>query len=218
MYKLYWSEGTAAFGPQVVLEEADLDYQIIEIDLAAGENNAADYLAINPVGKVPALVLPDGQILYEAAAIMLYLAEHHRLDDLAPPADHPLRGLFLRSLFYLTNTVQNDYKQFYYPERYSTDPADGPRIKAKSVENLIANWRPVNDHLGANGPYHLAARFSLADIYVAMLATWFTPMGDLFETFPAIRRCYGLVSQRPAVRRCLERQHGISVGGSVGGE
>jgi len=212
MYTLYWSEGTASFGPQAVLEEAGLKYQLIKIDTTSGEHNKPEYLAINPLGKVPALVLPDGQSLYEAAAIMLYLADHHHVDDLAPPVDDPLRGLFYRSLFYLSNTVQTDYKRFYYPERFSTDAADAQRIKEKSVATLIADWRPVNDHLAAKGPYHLGQRFSLVDIYLLMLATWFAPIGDVLKTFPAVRRCYQRVRQRPAVERCLQQQRHLSLG------
>ena len=121
------------------------------------------------------------------------------------------RGLFLRSLLYLTNTVQNDYKRYYYPERFSTDPADAPRIKAKALEALVDSWRPVDAHLAAHGPYHLGARFSLADIYLVMLATWFEPMAALFERFPAVRRCYDEASRRPAVRKCLAQQGDISV-------
>ena len=212
MYKLYWSEGTASFGPQAVLEEAGLEHEIIAIDIASGENREPDYLAISPLGKVPALILPDGQVLYESAAIMVYLAEQHKVDDLVPPAGHPSRGLFYRSLFYLANTVQNDYKRFYYPERFSVDPEDAPKIKARSVEHLIASWRPVDEHLAEQGPYHLGHRFSLVDIYMLMLATWFEPMEELLETFPAVRQCFELVHQRPAVRRCLREQDQITVG------
>lgn len=214
MYRLYWSEGTASFGPQVVLEEGGLDHEIVEVDIAAGQNRRPDYLKINPLGTVPALVRPDGQVLTEAAAIMLYLAERHGLDELAPAVGDPGRGLFLRSLFYLTNTVQDDYRRFYYPERISTDPADAPRIKAKAVEALIESWRHVDDQLAAQGPFHLGARFSLADIYLVMLATWFQPMADLFARFPAVRRCFDQASRRPAVRKCLEQQGDIGVGQS----
>ena len=150
--------------------------------------------------------------MYEAAAIILYLAERHNLDDLAPPVDHPLRGLFFQSLFYLSNTVQDTYKRFYYPERFSTDPHDAPKIKARSIEALLDCWKPVDTHLTANRPYHLGERFSLVDIYMVMLVTWFLPIEQLLETFPAIKACYGIVSQRPAIKSCLARQKHISVG------
>ncbi len=212
MYTLYWAEGTASFGPQSTLEESNIKYKIVKIDTTKGEHRTPDYLAINPLGQVPTLVLPDGGVLYETAAIMLYLADIHHLDDLAPPVDHPLRGLFYRSLFGLSNGIQNDYKRFYYPDRFSADAADAPGIKAKACADLIAGWRLVDTHLAANGPYHLGARFCLVDIYLVMLATWYHARDELFDDCPAVRRCFDLVAARPAIQRCLAQQGRLSIG------
>ncbi len=143
MYRLYFCAGTAAFGPQAVLEGAGLPHELVIIDTAAGAQRRPDYLAINPLGNVPALITPEGEVLYETAAVMLYLADRHGLEDLAPPVGHALRGLFYRSLFYLSNTLQTDYKRDYYPERFSTDAADAPRIKTKARETLAESWRLV---------------------------------------------------------------------------
>lgn len=209
MYKLYWAHDTASFGPQAVLEEAGLAHKLIPVDLAAGENYGAAYRAISPLAKVPAMRLPNGEVLYEATAIMLYLCEQHGLDDLMPPPGHPQRALFLRSLFYLSNNVQDTYKRFYYPQRFSTDPSDAPKIKTKAVEALMQCWEPVDSHLRDRGPYHLGDRFTLADIYMTMLVTWFQPVEDLLAACPAIRTCHDLVCQRPAIARCLAQPEGI---------
>ncbi len=214
MYILYWAEGTASFGPQSVLEESNIDHKIVKIDTTKVEHLNPDYLAINPLGKVPSLVLPDGQVIYETAAIMLYLADTYRLDDLAPPIDHPLRGLFYRSLFGLSNGIQNDYKRYYYPNRFSAEVAYAPAIKTQAQRDLIAGWRLVDDHLAGGGPYHLGDRFSLLDIYLVMLATWYQPIDDLFEECPAVRRCFDLVAARPAIKRCLAQQTQLSIGAS----
>lgn len=212
MYTLYWAEGTASFGPQAVLEEANIKHRIVKIDTTIGEQRAPEYLAINPTGKVPSLVLPDGEILFETAAIMLYLADAHQLGDLAPPVDHPLRGLFYRSLFLLSNTIQNDYKRFYYPERFSADVAAVCGIKKKAKDDLIAGWQIVDAHLATNGPYQLGVRFSLVDIYLVMLVTWFEPREELFNICPGVRQCFDLVAARPAVARCLAQQGQLSIG------
>ncbi len=213
MYRLYFCAGTAAFGPQAVLEEAGLPHELVILDTAAGAQRRPDYLAINPLGNVPALITPEGEVLYETAAVMLYLADRHGLEDLAPPVGHALRGLFYRSLFYLSNTLQTDYKRDYYPERFSTDAADAPRIKTKARETLAESWRLVEAQLAAAGPYHLGERFSLADIYLVMLATWSEPIEELLSACPAVARCFELVAARPAVRRCLEQQGGAGSAG-----
>ncbi len=75
MYRLYWAAGTGAIAPEVMLEAAGTAFERIVVDLAAGEHRRADYLAVNPVGEVPALVLPDGTVVTESAAIVLLLGE-----------------------------------------------------------------------------------------------------------------------------------------------
>ena len=143
LYRLYFKEGTAAFGPQAVLEEAGLPHELVIVDTTTGAQRQPDYLALNPSGKIPTLVTPEGEVLYETAAIMLYLADRHGLDDLAPPVGHPLRGLFYRSLFYLSNVLQTDFKRYYYPERFTSDAAGAPQIKSQAKETLKESWRPV---------------------------------------------------------------------------
>lgn len=207
MYDLYWAYDTASFGPQAVLREAGLTHRLIPVDLAAGENYGAAYRAISPLGKVPAMRLPNGEILYEATAIMFYLCEAHGLDDLLPPPGDPQRAVFLRSLFYLSNNVQDTYKRFYYPQRFSTDPFDAPKIKTKAVEALMQCWQPVDAHLKAGGPYHLGGRFSIADIYMTMLVTWFQPVEDLLAVYPAIQSCHEKVCARPAIQACFTPPH-----------
>lgn len=211
MYRLYFKAGTAAFGPQAVLEEAGLAHELVTVDTSAGAHRQPDYLALNPTGKIPTLVTPEGEVLYETAAIMLYLADRHGLDDLAPPVGHPLRGLFYRSLFFLSNVLQTDFKRYYYPERFTNDASDAPGIKAKAQATLKESWRLLEAQLAAAGPYHLGARFSLADIYLVMLATWYEPLEELLNGSPAVARCCGLVAARPAVRRCLEQHGGMAL-------
>ena len=205
MYKLYWNTDTAAMAPQMVLEEAELEYETVPIDLKAGENFSSDYLAINPAGYIPALITEDGDTLTESAAICLYLCDRHGLTDLLPMPDDPARGRVYCRLFYLTNTVQEAYKRYYYPYRYSTDEADVPRIRDKAVEALIERWKLVDDHLAAAGPFHLGAAFSLADLYMVMLVTWFPPDRQaLLDRYPAMSRAFDLAAERPAVRKVLE--------------
>ncbi len=94
MYKLYWNKDTAAVAPEMVLEEAGLAYEKVVIDAFGGETWQADYLAINPAGYIPALIREDGSILYESAAISLYICDRHGLSELLPPLEDPDRGGF----------------------------------------------------------------------------------------------------------------------------
>ncbi len=208
MHMLYWAPGTAAFAPQAVMEEIGLEYALRPVDLAAGEHRSPEYLAMNPAGYVPTLVADDGQILYESAAIVLYLCDQHPQAALAPAPGEAARGRFYRCLFYLTNTVQEAYKRHYYPQRYSTDEGDAPRIKAQADRHLRERWAVVDRTLAEAGPYHLGDRYSAADLYMVMLATWYEPPRALLEEFANVRRCYERVAEQSAVRRVMEA-HGV---------
>lgn len=203
MDKLYWAPNSAALAPQAILEEAGAPYEILPVDLKAGAQRSPDYLALNPGGYVPALVTADGQVLTESAAIMLTLAERHPETGLLPAAGDPARGTLLRWLFYLTNTVQEAYKRFYYAARYSTDPADAPRIRQKATADLLERWAVVERHLASGGPFVLGRRASVADIYLLMLATWYEPLLQMLDACPSVRRCCEALAQRPAIAKVL---------------
>jgi glutathione S-transferase len=205
MYSLYGGRFTRSVGPQMVLEEAGLPYELREVDILTDEHRSAAFLAVNPAGYVPALVTPEGQVLHEAAAIMLYLADRHGVEELVPPPGAPERGPFYSKLFFLTNDVQPAMKRYYYPHRYSTDEGDTPRIKARAREMAMERWKVVDDHLAAHGPYHLGLRYSLVDLYMAMWAALgFEPPDALLPRFPAVRACYDLVAARPRISALLK--------------
>jgi len=213
MYTLYFSTGTASFAPQMLLAEANVPHQLVEIDIASGAHRSAEFLSINPTGKIPALRLPNGDILSESAAICIYLADIHKISDAAPELNDPDRPKFLMSLLYLATSVQDQFKRFYYPERYSKDPRHAPGIKSKSLELVELALEPVEVLLGECGPFHLGQRSSVADTYLLMLISWHPQQGELFSRFPNIARCCALVSNRDVIKAGLERQTKISVGG-----
>lgn len=206
MHTLYWSKGTACLAPQIVLEELGLAYELVVVPTALGGHRTPEFLALNPAGKVPALRMPDETTMTEAAAICLHLADVQKNTDLSPAVEDPLRGQFLRHLFYLSTTLQEAYKRFYYPHRFSTETEASDGIKLRAVDELLEWWQIVERHLSINGPFLLGERFSLLDIYVTMLATWFQPREMLFDACPNVRTCFERVSQRRAVSKCLEMQ------------
>ena len=205
MYILYGGGVTRAIGPQMVLEEAGLPYDLRIVDEHAQDHRQPAYLAINPAGLIPALVTPEGEVLHEAAGIMLYLAERHGLNDLAPPPGDPQRGLFLTKLFYQTNDIQPAVARFFRPERYSTDPADAAAIRDRARAEALDRWSVLDDFLLANGPCHLGQRFSLPDLHMAMWAAYgLDDVTDVTGRFAGVRRCFDIVMARPRVRPLLE--------------
>jgi len=203
LYKLYWARNTAAFAPEAILAAAELPYERIPIDLAQGENQAPAYLAVNPAGYLPALITPEGEAIHEAAAIVLYLCDRHRL-DLAPAADAPERGFFYRALFYMTNTLQEAYKLYYYPTRFAGAEADLDATRTRALALLQTRWAVVEDLLKpAGGPFFFGERFSALDIYLVMLVTWHPDRAALLAALPAVKRCFEAAAKVPALAQVL---------------
>ncbi|MEM7564166.1 MAG: glutathione S-transferase N-terminal domain-containing protein, partial [Pseudomonadota bacterium] len=100
MYQLYWAPDSGALAPHIVLEELGVEYQLSVVDLENSEETSSNYLSVNPRGQVPALMLDDGTIMTESAAILLHLAERHPEAALLPEAASPERARLYRWLFY----------------------------------------------------------------------------------------------------------------------
>ena len=204
MYVLYGGKYTRSTGPQMVLEEAHLPYELREIDIARDEHRTAGFLTINPAGYIPALITPEGDTLHEAAAIMLYLADRHELYDLVPPPGSVERGVFYAKFFYLCNDIQPAMKHYYYPSRYSTDPADTDRIRDKAFETAMDRWGVIERYLMENGPCHMGGKMGLCDYLMAVWAAFgFDDGYNIMDDHPAIRACYALVHEKPVIKPLL---------------
>ncbi len=198
MYKLHGGSFTRALAPQMVLEEAGLPYELHVVDMAGKEFRNEAYRKLNPAGFVPALETPEGDVLHEAAAIMLYLTDRHGLEDLAPSPTDPQRGVFLSKLFYFTNDLQPSFKRFYYASRYALHKSDIDDLRAQCREIILERWQVLEDWLATNGPYHLGDRMTFADLHLAMwIAYGFDKPADFLDAFPASRRLYDLCLKRP---------------------
>lgn len=216
MYTLYHQDGTRSGAALLALEEGALNYELRIIDISAYDHQHEAFLKVNPRGLIPTLLTDTGEVICETAAIMVYVADHHQLTDLAPLPHESGRGLLLDWLFYHVGEVQEAGKRAAYSQRYSTDIGDAPRVAAKARETLLARWQVVDKHLAENGPYHLGERFSLVDLYLAITAAWLKLRGSGDDTtrrlshfgledLPAVKRCYDLVSARPKSKPILER-------------
>src|SRR5438128_1443547 len=149
MYTLYARSGSGSAVVEALLEEAEVDYRIETVE--RGTSGPAGFLKINPLGQVPALVLPDGTAMTESAAIGIYLADLHPELRLAPPVDSPKRPVYLRWMIFLaTNTYVTDLR-IYYSARYSADPAHAEAVKTAAIAQMAREWEIFAQALG-EGP------------------------------------------------------------------
>lgn len=197
-YVLYGGGLTRAIAVEAVLAELELPYELIEVDTAREEHRDAAFLRLNPAGYLPALVTPAGQVLHENAAIMLWLAEAHESEDLAPAVHDPGRGELLSKLFFHTNEIQPALKRFFYPWRYVPDADSVEMVRAQARDAALDRWRVLDEHLAAHGPFHLGERFSLLDLHMAVWATYgLDTTEEVLERFEAVNRCFVQATGRP---------------------
>jgi GST-like protein len=159
-----------------VIVEAQLDwyglaYDFVEVGDLFGSAAAREALArINPVAQVPTLILADGTVMTESAAITLHLADLARRDDLVPGPQARERAAFLRWLVFL---VANAYPTFTYaddPSRFVPDPSARDGFRA-AVEDYAKRVYTIFDAAAA-APWFLGERFSALDIYLGVMTRW----------------------------------------------
>lgn len=205
MYKLYYAPGSAAMGTRVMLEEIGAPYELIQTTIAMDKPRPPEQLALNPNGWVPVLIWGENAAMYECAAITIFLCDRHREADLAPAIDDPERSLYLQTLVYFSNSVQNAFQLNYYPDRFADTSEDEASAQKRGNRRLRETWQVIDDQIGGN-PWVLAERFSAADIYLFMLTTWLQPARGHppVDAFPNVKRIADAVMRRPSVQLVYE--------------
>ena len=200
MYKLYWRAGTAAFAVEALLEEMGEPYERIHIEQGKGSETPESFRSLNPLGQVPVLELPDGTVVTESAAIMIYLADIRPELGLAPAPDDPLRPVYLRWMVFLAAKLYQSYRHIYHTSDYCSDDAHLPDVRETGKQSLNADWQIIEQAL-ETGPYFLGDRFSAVDLYFVMFPDWNMDRQDVIDRHPNIARLCNLVLERPAVSR-----------------
>ena len=187
-------------GVRVLLEEIGAPYELIHMSIDMDEPRPPEQLAVNPNGWVPVL-LWEGGAMYECAAITVFLCDRHSDARLAPTVDDPARALFLQTLVYFSNSVQNAYQLTYYPDRFVDTPADEPSAQQRGIRRLRETWSVIDDQIG-DSQWVLGDRFSAADIYLFMLTTWLrsTKGHPSVSEFSNVKRIADAVMERPSVQ------------------
>jgi glutathione S-transferase len=195
-YRLYGRKNSGSFAVQVALEQIGAPYDVVWIG-----NDAPDMAAfrkLNPAGRVPALELPDGTVMFESAAILIHLALLHPASGLAPPPGSGPHGRFLQWMVFLSANLYEAVLRVYYADRYSVaGQADAEAVRQQGVTDFVQHLDLIGQHLA---PYVLGDEYSIADVYLYMLASWF-PEGKeaLFARLPALRRHADLLATRTAL-------------------
>jgi len=200
MYKLFWAKSMGSMTPDVLFEEIGAQYEKILVDVQNDENHGSEFLAVNPMGQIPTLVLPDGTVMTESAAMVLHITDRHPEAKLAPPAGSSESARFQRWLVFMATAVYNADLRLFYADRFTTDASAVDGIAARARTDLDRYFAILDDALDP-GPYLLGEGFSAVDVYLWMLASWHPDTAQLFADNPRIAKLAKLVEARPAVAR-----------------
>ena len=209
MIQLHYYPGNASLIPHLLLEELGLPFELALVDRANRAHKAPDYLKLNPNGLIPVLVdsTPAGDlVLYETAAICLYLVDLHPEAGLAPPPGTAARAHFNKWLIWLTNTLQAALIVYFYPERWADEPAAIAQVKAHAEDKVGAMLDQLDAELAAHGPWLLGAEFSAVDLYALVLCRWTRGFKRPARSLPQLGAYLQRLLARPAVQRAMARE------------
>ena len=176
-------------------EELGAPCKVKLIDIRKAKHKSPDYLAINPMGKIPALV-HDSVTTTEAAAICAYLADAFPESDLAPAMNDPKRGLYYRWMFFAPSCIEPAMlDKFSGSERQNPGSAGHGR-----VDDVLASI----DHALENGPYLLGGQFSAADVVFGSTLN-FAMMFGAFDKKPLYTEYVDRLMARAAAKASLEK-------------
>lgn len=177
MLTLYYAPGACSMAAHIVLEESGEKYEAKRVDLVGGEQRSDEYLKINPLGRVPALRLDNGEPLAENTAMLPYLGKRFGLWPKDPIAE--ARALWLIGFF--ASSVHPAFAHTRRPERYTADSAAFPGIKDAGIKTFHGYMKQIDQRLA--GREWFGDQYSVLDPYGFVFYAWGLrgelPMGEL---------------------------------------
>jgi len=196
-YVLYGRPGSGSVAVQVALEEIGAPYERVWVGRESAD--VERFRHINPTGRVPALRLPDGTVMFESAAILIHLSLAHPQARLAPPPGSTDHARFLQWMVYLSANVYEAALRTYYSARYtSRGEADAEVVRQQGEADFL-------QFLGlpaqALSPYLLGETVCIADAYLSMLVSWYPDMAQLEARYPSLREHTRRMKARASVTK-----------------
>lgn len=198
--KLYYAKGTIAIATVIALHEAGIAFEPVRVDFRNAEQTQPEYRAINPKGRVPALVTDQG-ILTETGAILEHIA------DIAPeaglrPADAFAAAKMREAMFYIGSTLHVNHAHGPRGNRWADSDSAIADMNAKVAETMTDSARHIEDH-ALQGPYVLGETLSLADPYLYAACLWLEGDGVRVAEFPKITAFLAAMNARASVARLI---------------
>jgi len=201
MITLFYAKGTAALAPHILLEDAGAAYETRLVDFSAAEQQSPDYLAVNPKGRVPALVIEQGT-LTETPAILAYIAQILPDANLAPADPFGFAEAQAFNL-YLAATVHVNHAHKQRGSRWTDDAAAQEKMREKVTANMSECARIIEQHY-LKGPWVMGESYSMCDAYLFVITRWMKVDGVNLDDFPALTTHFNAMQDRPTVQKVMQ--------------
>lgn len=197
--KLFFSPGACSLAPHIALEEIGGDFEAVKVDLATRKTETGeDFLSVNPVGKVPVLVLDSGEVLTENPAILTYIADQRPEAGLAPREGSLDRYQLLSRLSFLSSELHKAFVPLF-------TPGTSDEVKTAAVEAVKRHLAALDKDLSGK-EYYCGEQYSVADLYLFVILGWPAHVGIDMSAYPALGAYCGRIAQRPAVGAALKAE------------
>jgi glutathione S-transferase len=206
MLTLYYAPGTCALASHLALEYAGAPYETVRLNFKEQQQRSAEYLKINPKGRVPALVTERG-VLTETPALLQYIAQSFPQAKLAPREDAFLLAKMNEFNSYLCATVHVNHAHGGRAARWTDDAAAMETMKQKVPQTMGEAFALIEAQM-LQGPWVLGERFSTSDLYLYTLTRWL--QGDSVDVnrFPKVADHFQRMNAQPQVQKVLAAQQG----------
>jgi glutathione S-transferase len=194
--KLYYAQGACSLGIHLLLNEVGAAYELVKMDMRAGDLQQPAFLAVNPKGKVPALVLDDGAVITEWPAIAGYIAATHPAHHLIP-ADPLAAAQTMEAVLTINGTIHiAGFSRIMRPGKFAPNAEDKETVRNQGREEFLKGMHIIAETLG--GKDYVMGAFSIADAALFYVTLWNNMIAKL-DVPASINAHYARMMERPAV-------------------
>lgn len=201
MLKFYYAPKSCALASHIALEEAGAEYESVRLDLAANQQRADAYTAVNPKGRVPALETERG-VLTETPAILTFIAQSHPAARLAPFGDPFAFGEVQAFNAYLCATLHVAHAHKYRGSRWADEESSFADMR-RAVPRAVGACFELIESTLFKGPWVMGESYTICDPYLFTVAGWIEEDGVDPKLVPRIIDHRNRMADRPAVVRAL---------------
>jgi glutathione S-transferase len=210
MIKLYYSPGACSLAAHILLEELQLPYETIKVDIKTHKADSEDFYKINPLGSVPVLMLDDGSLITQNGAILPYLGELDPKQPLLPPVGTLQRVRCQEWLAFLNADVHKAFSPLFGLTAFVDSETAQQELKEHAEKN-VKKFLSLVDKWLEGKQFALGEDFSIVDPYLLVLYQWANQLGFSPTQWTHYTTVVQEILKRPAVQRALATERILKI-------